>query len=111
MLTYRRTNNLEVIGYSDSDFVGCIDSRKSTLGYIFLMAGGAVSWRSAKQTLIDTSTMEAEFVSCFEAISHGVWLKSFFSGHRIIDSISRPLRIYYDNSAAAFMVKNNSSGS
>uniref|UniRef100_A0A2N9F3Y6 Retrovirus-related Pol polyprotein from transposon TNT 1-94 n=1 Tax=Fagus sylvatica TaxID=28930 RepID=A0A2N9F3Y6_FAGSY len=51
MLMYRRTDNLEVIGYSDSDFAGCIDSRKSTSGYIFMMASGAVSWRSAKQTL------------------------------------------------------------
>uniref|UniRef100_A0A2N9I4A8 Retrovirus-related Pol polyprotein from transposon TNT 1-94 n=1 Tax=Fagus sylvatica TaxID=28930 RepID=A0A2N9I4A8_FAGSY len=111
MLMYRRTDNLEVIGYSDSDFAGCIDSRKSTSGYIFLMASGAVSWRSAKQTLTATSTMEAEFVSCFEATSHGVWLKSFISGLRIMDSISRPLRIYCDNSAAVFMAKNNKSGS
>jgi transposase InsO family protein len=111
MLMYRRTENLEVIGYSDSDFAGYIDSRKSTSGYIFLMASGAVSWRSAKQTLTTTSTMEAEFVSCFEATSHGVWLKSFISRLRIMDSISRPLRIYCDNSAAFFMAKNNKSGS
>jgi transposase InsO family protein len=111
MLMYRRTDNLEVIGYSDSDFVGCVDSRKSTSGYIFMMAGGAVSWRSAKQTLIATSTMEAEFVSCFEATLHGVWLKSFISGLRIMDSISKPLRMYCDNSAVVFMAKNNKSGS
>uniref|UniRef100_A0A2N9EQW2 Reverse transcriptase Ty1/copia-type domain-containing protein n=1 Tax=Fagus sylvatica TaxID=28930 RepID=A0A2N9EQW2_FAGSY len=111
MLMYRWTDNLEVIGYSDSNFVGCIDSRKSTSGYIFLMASGVVSWRSAKQTLTATSTMEAEFISCFEATSHGVWLKSFISGLRIMDSISRPLRIYCDNSAAVFMAKNNKSGS
>ncbi|XP_073041999.1 secreted RxLR effector protein 161-like [Primulina eburnea] len=52
MLMFRRTENLEVIGYSDSDYAGCIDSRKSTSGYIFMLAGGAVSWRSAKQTLL-----------------------------------------------------------
>jgi len=62
-----------VNGYSNSDFVGCIDSRKSTSGYIFMLAGGAVSWKSAKQTLIASSTMEVEFVSCFEATSHGVY--------------------------------------
>ena len=111
MLKYRRTENLEVVGYSDSDFAGCVDSRKSTSGYIFMLAGGAVSWRSAKQTLITTSTTEAEFVSCFEATSHGVWLKSFISGLRIVDSISRPLRMYCDNSAAVFLAKNNKSGS
>ena len=111
MLTYRRTENLEVIGYSDSDYAGCIDSLKSTSGYVFMLASGAVSWRSAKQTLIATSTMEAEFVSCFEATSHGVWMKSFISGLRIVDSISKPLRMYCDNSAAVFMAKNNKSGS
>ncbi|KAL5829852.1 hypothetical protein ACOSQ3_019320 [Xanthoceras sorbifolium] len=55
--------------------------------------------------------MEAEFVSCFEATSHGVWLKSFISGLRIVDSISKPLKMYCDNSAAVFMAKNNKSGS
>ena len=55
--------------------------------------------------------MEAEFVSCFEASSHGVWIKSFISGLRIVDSISRPLKLYYDNSAAVVMAKNNKSGS
>ena len=56
-------------------------------------------------------TMEAEFVSCFEASSHGVWLKSFISRLRIVDSISRPLKLYCDNSAVVFMAKNNKSGS
>lgn len=76
-----------------------------------MMAGGAVSWKSAKQTLIATSTMEAEFISCFEATLHGVWLRNFISGLRIMDSISKPLRIYCDNSDAVFMAKNNKSGS
>ena len=110
-LMYRRTSNLEVVGYSDSDFAGCVDSRKSTSGYIFILAGGAISWRSVKQTMTATSTMEAEFISCFEATSHGVWLKSFISGLRVMDSISRPLSIYCDNSTAVFMAKNNKSGS
>ena len=42
-LMYRLTSNLEVVGYSDSNFVGCVDSRKSTTGYIFILAGGAIS--------------------------------------------------------------------
>ena len=74
MLMYRQTENLDLVGYSEADFASCVDSRKSTSGYIFIMAGGAISWRSVKQTLIANSTMEAEFVSCFEAISQGVWL-------------------------------------
>jgi len=43
LLTYKRFNHLELIGYSDSDFVGCVDTRKSTLGFVFLLVRGIVS--------------------------------------------------------------------
>ena len=111
MLMYRQMDNLDMVGYSDADFAGRVDSCKSKSGYIFIMAGGAVSWRSVKQTLIATSTMEDEFVSCFEATSQGVWLKSFIYGLRVMEAISRPLRIFCDNSAIVFLAKNNKSGS
>ena len=42
-----------------------------------MFVDGVVSWKSAKQTLTATSIIEAEFISCFEATSHGVWLKRF----------------------------------
>ena len=76
-----------------------------------MLAGGVVSQRSAKQTLISTSTMEAEFMSFFQATSYGVWLKSFISRLRVVDSIFRPLKIYCDNSAVVFMATNNKSSS
>ncbi|XP_042006053.1 secreted RxLR effector protein 161-like [Salvia splendens] len=49
MLTYRKSDQLEIIGYSDSDFAGCQDSRRSTSGYVFMLAGWALSWKSVKQ--------------------------------------------------------------
>lgn len=96
-----------MVGYSDSDYAGCVDSRKSTFGYVFLLSGGAISWKSAKQSVIATSTMEAEFVACFEASIHALWLRNFILGLGIVDSIERPLRIYCDNSAAVFFSKND----
>ena len=45
MLTYTKSEELEIIGYSDSDFAGCIDSKKSTSSNIYLLAGGAISWK------------------------------------------------------------------
>ena len=74
MLTFKRSNNLDIIDYSYSDFVGCFDNRKSTFGYLFMLVGGAISWKSSKQTITATSTMEAEVVACFETIVHGLWL-------------------------------------
>ena len=68
-LTYRHSDPLEVVGYSDSDFTGCTDTRKSTSGYIFLLAKGVISWRSIKQTIIASFTIEAEFIVCYEATS------------------------------------------
>ncbi|XP_070005861.1 secreted RxLR effector protein 161-like [Nicotiana sylvestris] len=104
-LTYKYSDSLEVIGYSDSDLGGCKDTSKFTSGYIFLLAGSDVSWRSVKQTIVATSTMEAEFIACYEATSQALWLKNFISGLRIVDSISRPLRIFCDNSAAVFFLR------
>lgn len=107
MLTYRRSDHLEVIGYTDLDFAGCVDRRKSTFGYVFLLAGGVVSWKSTKQSVVAASTMEAEFVACFEATIQANWLRNFISGLRIVDSIDRPLKLYCVNSAAVFFSKND----
>ncbi|XP_052724118.1 secreted RxLR effector protein 161-like [Vigna angularis] len=107
MFTYKRSNHLEVIGYTDSDFAGCIYTRKSTYGYLYLLARGAISWKSAKQSVIATSTMEAEFVACFEVTIQANWLRNFISGLGTVDSIAKPLKIYCDNSATVFFSKND----
>ncbi|RVW71044.1 Retrovirus-related Pol polyprotein from transposon TNT 1-94 [Vitis vinifera] len=105
------SSHLEIMGYSDSDFAGCLDSRRSTSGYIFMLAGGAISWKSFKQTLIASSIMEVEFIACYEASNHGIWLRNFVTQLRIIDGIEKPLRINYDNKAAKLYSKNNRSSS
>ncbi|KAA0042410.1 retrotransposon protein, putative, Ty1-copia subclass [Cucumis melo var. makuwa] len=102
MLTYKRSDHLEVIGYSYSDFARCMDTRKSNFCYLFLLAEGAISWKSVKQSVIVVSTMEAQFVACVEAIVHGLWLQNFISRLGIVDSIAKLLRIYCDNSATVF---------
>ncbi|RVW38473.1 Retrovirus-related Pol polyprotein from transposon TNT 1-94 [Vitis vinifera] len=111
MLTYRRSSHLEIVGYSNSDFAGCLDSRRSTSNYIFMLAGGAVSWKSVKQTLVASSTMEAEFIACYEASNHGIWMRNFVTQLRIVDGIEKPLRISCDNKAAELYSKNNRSSS
>ncbi|RVW12961.1 Retrovirus-related Pol polyprotein from transposon TNT 1-94 [Vitis vinifera] len=109
MLTYQRTSLLDVVGFCDADFAGCIDDKKSTTGYIFMMAGGAVSWKSVKQTLTASSTMEAEYVACYEACCHAMWMRNFVSALGVVDSISRPLKLFCDNSAAVAFSKNTRS--
>ena len=72
-----------------------------------MLATRVISWKSAKQTIIASSTIEAEFVACFEATVYGLWLWNFISGLEIVDSVSKPLRIYCDNSATVFFSKND----
>ena len=63
MSTYRRTNTLKVVGFSDSDYASCVDDKKSTSNYIFMMVEGVVSWKSVKQTFTVFSTMEVKTIS------------------------------------------------
>jgi len=56
---------------------------------------------SVKQSIIVASTMEAEFVACFEATVQANWLRNFISGLGVVDS-AKPLKIYCDNSATVF---------
>ncbi|GMI63787.1 hypothetical protein HRI_000048000 [Hibiscus trionum] len=109
MLTYRKLDHLEVVGYSNYDFAGCQDSRKSTSGYIYLLVGGAISWKSAKQTLVASSTMAAEFVACYEVSNHGIWLQNFVIGLHILENIERSLKLFCDNKSAVLYSNNNRS--
>jgi hypothetical protein len=77
MLTYEISDNLEIVGYSD--FVGCLDTDRSTSGYVFKLAGGNISWSSFKQTVMTSSTIYVEFVACYEAVGQPLWLKKFVS--------------------------------
>nr|KYP58991.1 Copia protein [Cajanus cajan] len=105
MLIYQRLDQLEIIGYTDSDFSGCQDSMKSTLGY----AGGAISWKNVKQSLIASSTMGTKFIVCYEASNHGIWLQNFVIALRIVDGIEIPLKLFCDNKSVVLFSNNNKS--
>jgi hypothetical protein len=98
MLSYKRSNSLQIVGYSDSNYAG--DDRKSTSGYIFTLVGGAVSWKSSKQIVTTSFTMYTEFVACYEATGQVNWLKKFIPGLKMVDDINRPLKLYCDNNPA-----------
>ena len=71
MLVYH-SKDLIPIGYTNSDFQSDLDFRKSTLGCVFTLGGGAISWRSVKQSCITDSTMEAEYVATCKAAKEAV---------------------------------------
>nr|AAL31047.1 putative polyprotein [Oryza sativa Japonica Group] len=62
-------------GYSDSNWITDVDEIKATSGYVFTLGGGAVSWRSCKQTILTRSTMEAELTALDTATVEAEWLR------------------------------------
>ena len=71
MLVYR-SEDLIPIGYIDSDFQSDLDFKKSTSSYVFTLGGGAISWKSVKQSCIADFTVEAEYVAAGEAAKEAI---------------------------------------
>ena len=76
-----------------------------------MMVGGVVSWKSVKQTLTASLTMEAKYVAFYEATCHTIWLRNFVLTLGVVDSISIPLKLHCDNSTAISFSKNTMSTS
>ncbi|XP_071913958.1 secreted RxLR effector protein 161-like [Coffea arabica] len=64
-------------GYADANWISDIKDSKSTSGYVFTLAGGAVSWKSSKQTIVARSTMESEFIALDKCGEEAEWLHHF----------------------------------
>lgn len=64
-----------LLGYSDSDWAGCVDTRWSTAGYCFSLGSGMISWCSRKQPSPANSSTEAEYIAAAEAAKQCVWLR------------------------------------
>ena len=61
--------------YTDSDWAGDAEDRRSTGGYVFILAGAAVSWKTKKQGITALSSTEAEYVALSEATKEAIWIK------------------------------------
>ena len=70
--------DLNLIGYSDSDWAGRINDMKSTSSYAFLFESSICSWLSKKQSLVAQSTAEVEYVSATKTTFQAIWLRRKF---------------------------------
>lgn len=91
-------------GYSDADYAGDVDNRRSTLGYAFLYGSCLISWCSAKQRSVTLSTTESEYVAAAEAMKELIWLKRLLK--EIAPEDDRWPQFYMDCQSAIKLVKN-----
>lgn len=101
---YTNNNNMNLVGYTDSDWAGDIETRKSTSGYAFHLGTGAISWSSKKQPVVALSTTEAEYIATTSCATQAVWLR------RILEVMHQkqntPTEIFCDNKSSIALCKN-----
>jgi hypothetical protein len=94
----------EVMGYSDADWANQVPGRKSTSGYVFMINGGAVSWKSQTQSIVALSTAEAEYVAVSEAAKEALYLRKLMA--EFCHAEPETVTIFEDNTAAEAWTRN-----
>jgi len=94
----------ELNGYSDADWAGDVDTRRSTSGYVFQFGNGTISWSSRKQPTVAKSSTEAEYVALSSATKEAIWLRRLMKDLGKLTDASTT--IYEDNQGAIELAKN-----
>ena len=102
-IKYTRTAQPLLKGYADADFASD-QSCKSTIGYVFLLSTGAVTWSSKMQRSISTSTTEAEYYALAYAGKEVVWIRNLLQ--QLGQLVLEPTILYSDNQGGIALVGN-----
>nr|GEX14581.1 tRNA dimethylallyltransferase 9 [Tanacetum cinerariifolium] len=98
---------LRVSCYTDTEYLTDADNLKSQTGYVFVLNGGAIDWKSTKQSIFATSSTDAEYIAAFDASKEAVWIRKFISRLGIVPTIEEPISMYYDNTGAIAIAKDD----
>nr|XP_043618875.1 secreted RxLR effector protein 161-like [Erigeron canadensis] len=98
-----RDSNFDLVGFSDSDYVGCMLDRKSTGGGCQLLGGRLTSWTSKKQHTVSISIVEAEYVSAASCCAQMLWMKHQLADYDLEYS---KIPIMCDNTSAIAITQN-----
>lgn len=102
-ILYERESSDKLEAFSDADYAGDLESRRSRSGIVCKFKNGAISWSSRKQSCVVLSTMEAEYIAASEAVKELVWQKRLFL--ELLGQSCIPT-VYVDNLSAVKLIKN-----
>ena len=103
-LLYENKGNSQIVAFSDADWAGSPDDRRSTSGYCVLIGGNLVSWKSKKQNVVARSSAEAEYRAMALATCELVWLKQLLQELKFGDI--HKMELVCDNQAAMHIASN-----
>eukprot|EP00253_Pinus_taeda_P010257 PITA_10257 len=101
---YYSCEKFNLVGFSDSDWGGSLDDRKSTSGNCFSFGSGLITWSSKKQSIVALSSTKAEYVAVSSACTQALWLRKILE--KIGEKQVQPTVIYCDNVSAIKLAKN-----
>lgn len=88
-------------GYTDADWAGDHETRRSTSGYIFTIGSAAISWSSKRQPMVALSTCEVEYIGQTQASKEAVWLQSLLAELSNVGERSLPTTVIYSDNQGA----------
>ncbi|WJZ97410.1 hypothetical protein VitviT2T_016015 [Vitis vinifera] len=104
ILFAKNVNHQSIEVYTDADWAGAVDDRRSTSGYFTFVGGNLVTWKSKKQNVIARSSAEAEFRGMALGLCETLWLRLLLQD---LGYLSRqPIRLFCDNKAACDIAHN-----
>ena len=95
---------LNVNGFTDADYAGCTETRKSRSGFVFLLNGGPISWSSQRQSIVSLSTAEAEYIALTHGAKEAIWLRQFLND---LGLSCKTVPILVDNQSAIRLASNS----
>ena len=98
--------DLEYHGFSDSDYAGSVEDRKSTSSYIFFLAGGPISWKTICQRSIALSSTKAEYYALTEAAKEAMWHQMLLDELKYTSTDIHLVTLHGDNTRALDLAKN-----
>ena len=103
-LTLRRSSAAELVVYTDADWAGCPDTRRSTSGYAVFLGDNLVSWSSKRQHTVSRSSAEAEYRAVANGVAEASWLRQLLMELR--HPPRRAILVYCDNISAVYLSTN-----
>ena len=103
-IVFERRGSVQLAGFTDVDWAGCVEDRKSTSGCCFSIGSEVVPWFSRKQKSVALSSAEAEYMAASMAACEGMWLRKLLAG--LFECELEATVVHYDNQSGIMLSEN-----